>query len=277
MGGIALRCTNQSRPSIRGVPRRRIRTVEEISRPVNKMKKNANMDISRASGKRIGACHRELVTAEGKRATVRKLRKTFAAAALGVLLCVPGVARAQYRFVTIDVKDATRTAANGNSLFEIVGEFDDKTGTHGFVLNKGLFKKDVFTQIDVPSPVAVATILNGINVFGRLVGTYIDPTGTPHCFVADKAALAKHGAFKKLDPPEAARSQGGFINALGQVVGTYRDNNPKPPTDQIEKRRGFIWFKGVFTIFNVPHDHPLFGPWLWGSTTSDRLWGILWR
>jgi uncharacterized membrane protein len=44
------------------------------------------------------------------------------------------------------------------------------------------------------------------------------------------------------------RSQGGFINAKGEAVGTYRDED--------QKRHGFIWRKGVFTSFNVPGDGP---------------------
>jgi hypothetical protein len=84
------------------------------------------MDITRTSGKRVSADQRELVTAGNTQVTVRKLRKTVAAVVLGLLLSVPGLARAQYRYTTIDVKGAIGTAANGNSLFEIVGGFDDK-------------------------------------------------------------------------------------------------------------------------------------------------------
>ena len=188
---------------------------------------------------------------------------TLAGAVFGMLLIVPGLARAEYRFTTIDPPGAINSAANGNSLFEIVGEFDDKDGnTHGFVLTKGVFKKDVFTTIDVPG--AAGTSLNGINVFGRLVGTYFDPPGPSadppgraHCFVADKAALAKKGAFTTLDPPGSTRSQGGFVNSLGQVVGAYRDGN----SESKEKRRGFIWFHGKFTKLdiNVPNDDEVAG------------------
>ena len=47
-----------------------------------------------------------------------------------------------------------------------------------------------------------------------------------------------------LDPPGAVRTQAGFLNAQGQVVGTYRDAD--------QTRHGFIWSKGVFTTFDVP-------------------------
>jgi uncharacterized membrane protein len=59
------------------------------------------------------------------------------------------------------------------------------------------------------------------------------------------------GDLTTLDPEGSTRSQGGFLNAQGQVVGTYRD--------AFEKRHGFIWRKGNFTTFNVPDDHPVLG------------------
>src|SRR4051812_25512832 len=96
--------------------------------------------------------------------------RMLAAVALGLILSVPVQARAQYVFTTIDVPGATRTAANGNSTHEIVGEFDDSDGnTHGFVLNRG-----AFTPLDVPG--AVLTTLNGVNASGQLAGIYNDGT-----------------------------------------------------------------------------------------------------
>jgi uncharacterized membrane protein len=185
------------------------------------------MDINRTSA------------AQSNQATIRKPWKSLAAVAFGLLLSVPGLTQAQYRFSTIDVPGASRTAANGNSTHEIAGDFDDADGnTHGFVLNKG-----VFTTIDVPS--AVATFINGINAPERLAGTYIDDGGTSHAFFENK------GYFTTLYPPDSIRSQGGFINAQGQVDGTYRTAD--------QKRHGFIWRNGAFTTFNVPGDHPLFG------------------
>jgi hypothetical protein len=65
------------------------------------------------------------------------LWKAIAVVVFGLLLSVPGLAQAQYSFTTIDVPGSKATAANGNSMHEIVGEFDDADGnTHGFVLNK---------------------------------------------------------------------------------------------------------------------------------------------
>jgi hypothetical protein len=147
--------------------------------------------MDQPSGKGVGNLQRILVTAGSKRATLRKLGKPLAAMVFGSLLSISQAAHAQnkYDFITIDVtgEEVTRTAANGNSTHEIVGEFDDKDGTHGFVLNKG-----VFTTIDFPN--ASVTLLNGINASGQLMGTYVDSTGKLFAFVGNK------GDFTKLDP-----------------------------------------------------------------------------
>ena len=103
------------------------------------------MDITRTSGKRVNAGQRELVTAGGNQTTVRKSWKTLAAVVLGSVLSIPGLAKAQFDFTTIDVPGSTSTAANGNSTHEIAGEYVVDGNTHGFVLNKG-----VFTTIDFP-------------------------------------------------------------------------------------------------------------------------------
>jgi probable HAF family extracellular repeat protein len=196
------------------------------------------MDINRTSGKRVSASQRDFVTAQSNQATIPKPWKSLAAVAFGLLLSVPGLTQAQYRFSTIDVPGATATAANGNSTHEIAGQFDDADGnTHGFVLNK-----DVFTTINVPG--AVNTAINGINAPGKLAGTWDDGT-TPHAF------FDNNGYFTTLYPPGSIRSQGGFINSQGQVVGTYRDAT--------QKRHGFIWRNGAFTTFNVPGDDPVLG------------------
>jgi hypothetical protein len=105
---------------------------------------------------------------------VRKSWKSLAAVAFGLFLSVPGLTQAQYRFTTIDVPGATRTAANGNSTHQVVGDFDDAGGTHGFVLNND---NGVFTTIDVPG--AKSTSLNGINAAGQLAGTYNVVEGGP--------------------------------------------------------------------------------------------------
>src|SRR4029077_13124363 len=80
-----------------------------------------------------------------------------------------------------------------------------------------------------------------------------------HAFVWNK------GAFTTLDPPGSTRSQGGFINAKGEAVGTFRDAN--------QKRHGFIWRKGIFTTFNVPDDDPLLGTVAMGINDIGQIVG----
>ena len=211
------------------------------------------MDINRTSGKRVSASQRNFVSAQSNRAIIHKPLKSLAAVAFGLLLSVSGLTQAQvstadvkralqYRFIPIDVPGATRTSANGNSTHEIAGDFDDKDGiTHGFVVNNhhGVFT--TFTTIDVLG--AKSTSLNGINASGQLVGTYTDVAGTDHAFFKNRGCPAI-----PLDPAGTVRSQGGFINAQGQVVGEYRT----------DKARGFIWRNGIFTTLNLnfPNDLP---------------------
>jgi probable HAF family extracellular repeat protein len=210
------------------------------------------MDINRTSGKRISASQRDSVTAQSNQATIREPWKSLAAVAFGLLLSVPGLTQAQYRFSAIDVPGATATEANGNSTLEIAGAFADAGGnTHGFVLNKG-----VFTTIDVPG--AITTFINGINAPAQLAGSY-DDAATRHAF------FKNGGYFTTLDPPGSIRSQGGFINAQGQVVGTYRDAT--------QRRHGFIWRNGTFTTFNVPGDDPVLGTVAFGINDIGEVVG----
>ena len=218
------------------------------------------MNITRTSGKRVGAGQRELVVAGSNQPTVRKLWNALAAVVFG-LLSVPGLAQ-EYRFSTIDVPGATATAVNANSTHAIAGEFAGTDGiAHGFVLNKGVFTTipDVLdskpTPVGVP-PKLIQTTINGINAQGRFTGIYGDGE-RPHAFV--------EGATMPLEPDGALQSQAGFINAQGQVVGTYRDAG--------ETRHGFIWRKGNFTTFNVPGDDPVLGTVAFGINDPGEVVG----
>ena len=177
--------------------------------------------------------------------------KTLTALALASALSFPGLARAQFDFITIDVPGATATAADGNSTHEIAGEYDDANGDmHGFVLSNGSF-----TTINFPG--ADSTSVNGIAANGRLAGTYF--TTRSYAFFWSK------GAFMTLDPPGALRSQGGFLNAQGDVVGTYRDSG--------NVRHCFIWSKGNFTTVDVPGSDPSNGPTCFGIDDRGQVAG----
>ena len=51
-------------------------------------------------------------------------KRMLAAMALGMVLSVPGLVKAEFNFTTIDVPGSTSTEANGNSTHEIVGSYD---------------------------------------------------------------------------------------------------------------------------------------------------------
>jgi hypothetical protein len=189
----------------------------------------------------------------------------FGFLALGLLVAFPGLAKADVRFnfTTIDVplcgplKNAPckTSEAFGNSTNAIVGDFNDDAGnTHGFVLSRG-----AYTQIDVPD--AIYSSLNGIDSSGRLAGTYINKAGQTLAFFFDGSS------FITLDPVQPpAGSQGGFINAQGQVVGTYLTKD--------SKRHGFIWRLGSLSFpINVPHDDPILGTILFGINDRGQIVG----
>jgi probable HAF family extracellular repeat protein len=163
--------------------------------------------------------------------------RTLAGVALGLLWLagLPGAASAQYYHLTpIEVPGAINTLANGLSTHAIVGEFEDDEGTHGFVLEKG-----VFTRFDVPG--ASFTSVNGVNASGDLVGRYtLD--GRSHGYLWSK------GALTTLDPPGSVLSFAFFLNAKGQVAGYSRDAGGT--------RHGFVWHKGVFTTIDAPGAGP---------------------
>jgi probable HAF family extracellular repeat protein len=172
-----------------------------------------------------------------------KYKQFVTVVVLSMVLGFPRMATAEYSFTTIDVPDSTSTDLNGNSVLAIAGDFDDADGnTHGFVLSNG-----VFTQIDVPGANGYTSV-NGINASGELAGTYADNAGVLHAFYLSK------GAFITLDPPGATESQGGFLNAKGQVVGGYRDAS----TNHV--RHAFVWSKGTFTTIDPPGGNAALGP-----------------
>ena len=95
---------------------------------------------------------------------------------LGLFLAFAGQANAQvaqYTYTELDVPGAMVTNANGiNDSGQIVGNFDDASGDHGFLLNNG-----IYTELDVPG--ATFTVANGINDSGQIVGNFNDASGAP--------------------------------------------------------------------------------------------------
>src|SRR5262249_59538781 len=77
-------------------------------------------------------------------------------------------------FTTFDDPLATEdTQAFGiNDAGQIVGDYADASGAHGFLLSGG-----VFTTIDEPLANGNSTSAKAINNLGQIVGAYNDATG----------------------------------------------------------------------------------------------------
>jgi uncharacterized membrane protein len=97
-----------------------------------------------------------------------------------------------------------------NDAGQIVGYYQDATGTHGFVDVGG-----TFTTIDHPlSPAFAHTVPYGINNPGQIVGVYDSSNGF-HGF------LDTGGVFTNIDNPSAYQTHPFGINGIGQIVGYY--------------------------------------------------------
>ena len=96
---------------------------------------------------------------------------------------------------------------------DINGDFTT-VATHGFVLSG-----HTTTTLDVPGALngtyGAGTQAAGINLFGQVVGFYVDTTGTTRGFVWNC------GTYTLLNAPNAVNTATFGINTLGQVVGYY--------------------------------------------------------
>ena len=149
------------------------------------------------------------------------------AAALGATLSA-----STFSFTPFSVPGALTTAAYGiNNQGQIVGNFVNATGTHGFVKDG-----DNFTAFDVPGTAHPQP--SGINSSGVIVGAGFGPFGT--------FGFLKDGAmFTTLqDPASAGITIARQINDAGQIVGTYQaDSAPY---------HGFLLSDGTYTTIDVP-------------------------
>ena len=101
------------------------------------------------------------------------------------------VKAAGYTLTTLNVPGASSTIASGiNNSGQIVGQYSNTGGTHGFLLSGG-----VYTTLDAPG--AISTEAYGINDAGQIVGQYSDNTGGTHGF------LLSGGSYTTLDVPGA--------------------------------------------------------------------------
>ena len=97
-------------------------------------------------------------------------RLVYGFAAWVLLAGLPGPAKAQFDFTTIDVPGATYSLAQGiNDAGQIVGSFFDDSGFHGFLLDVD----GSYTTLDEPG--ANQTEPHGINNVGVIAGLYYGP------------------------------------------------------------------------------------------------------
>src|SRR4051812_22114430 len=117
---------------------------------------------------------------------------------------------ANFSFTKIDVPGAfTTTASDINDAGQIVGEFSDSMGDHGFLTNN---TGGSFTQIDVPG--AIFTEAFGINHRGPdLIVVVVSISATAHGFPTNNAGCS----FTQIDVPGAFSTLASGINDAGQI------------------------------------------------------------
>jgi uncharacterized membrane protein len=122
-----------------------------------------------------------------------------------------------FDFRTVEFPAANRTRASGvDDRGQIVGSYDDSTGTHGFVLSD-----DRFVAINFPG--ALFTVALGIGVHGEIVGAYRMP-GEPavnfHGFLR-----SSDGRFERVDSPPYKNTIAQRILPDGTILGCRHDDD----------------------------------------------------
>jgi hypothetical protein len=119
-----------------------------------------------------------------------------------------------------------------NDFGQIVGQYDDSSGTHGFFYSAG-----TFTSLNYPKLPNdhgwLNTMARGVNNSGQIVGLYSNATGT-HGF------LDNQGSFSTIDYVGAAQTNLFGINDPGQIVGATAGPN------------GYLYSGGGFSAINCP-------------------------
>lgn len=160
----------------------------------------------------------------------------------------------KYLFTTIDYPGATGSSVNniGNSG-KIVGEFEDGSGHHAFLLANG-----VYTSFDVPEAFGDSSA-NGVNSANQIVGWYKGFTNT-------KAYIRNGNTYTDLSatPTGSPETKAYAINDAGHVVGYYKD-----PANGL-LHRGFF-YNG--STYNAIHYEGAVGTEAFGVNNSDQVVG----
>jgi uncharacterized membrane protein len=138
-------------------------------------------------------------------------------------------------YVLLNVPGAINSCGYGiNISGQIVGEYSDSSGIHGFLYDGG----SRYATIDYPG--ATITYAYDINDAGLIVGSYLVPNSIVYNgFVYDK------GTFTAIDFPGADETFAYGINSSGDIVGLYDDSQPPG--------HGFLLSNGVYSSLDFPY------------------------
>jgi probable HAF family extracellular repeat protein len=155
-----------------------------------------------------------------------------------------GYLRSGGKFITIDVpfSGATNTSAlEINNSGEIVGNWEDATTQHGFLLIG-----TTYTSFDYPGAVSTAAL--GINNNGVVVGGYTDASGVTHGFSLSA------GTYASFDPPGSTYTVASGINDSGDIVGYYCVTSECAAASAANgyAPEGFLLSSGTYTTLTIP-------------------------
>lgn len=155
-------------------------------------------------------------------ASLHRLRQLCGVALLLALAFArpAGATPVSITYRSIDWPGASSTVANGVNRtatvghgVEVVGTFDDSTGTHGF-----LFSGNTMTKLDMPMPGAFWTTAEGINSHHQIVGSYDWPGLRQSCsYEYSQGTYLGIGADCSFNAHEYDTIEG--INDAGELVG----------------------------------------------------------
>jgi probable HAF family extracellular repeat protein len=140
-------------------------------------------------------------------------------------------------FTSIDPIDPASEVSNNvfaiNSTGEVIGDFINDPNTN--FDQAYLYSGGTFTILS-PSPGNFASVEQGINDAGQVVGTYTDSGSVQHAF------LFSNGSLNTLTPSLSISSQALAINSSGEVIGEY--------VDAAQQAHGFLYDNGNFTTLD---------------------------
>jgi probable HAF family extracellular repeat protein len=154
-----------------------------------------------------------------------------------------------YNYTTLDdpLQTDFMTQANGiNNAGQIVGQYHNSSGYHGFLYSAG-----TYTPIDDPLA-TISTVAYDINDAGEIVGFYA--SNATHGFLYDPTKSVN--PFTTLDFPGANTTTPTKINASGQVVGLIFDSVGSG-------EHGFLYRDHLFSAIDAPQ-----------ATTGTAVGGI---